>query len=83
MFVVGATSYRVSAYRVPAFISGIVDGRSFGYRNGGIPFLSAREASFTLLGFSAVFVYGFLLWALKGVTKEEVNIILSGRKTCS
>jgi O-antigen/teichoic acid export membrane protein len=81
MFVVGATSYiafQHIGYR-PSFrglwtvvLSGIGMAAFLFSLHGKLPF--------TLLGFSAVFVYGFLLWALKGVTKEEVNIILSGRK---
>ncbi len=38
------------------------------------------KAPFLLLGFGSIGIYGICLWAFKGVTKEEINIILSGRK---
>ncbi len=42
-------------------------------------FLLHGRLSFLLLGLGAVLSYGALLWLCKGVTKEEVQIILSGR----
>lgn len=38
------------------------------------------KISFFLIGLCAVLVYAISLWLLKGVTKEEMAIILSGRK---
>lgn len=81
MFVVGATSYiafRHIGYR-PSF-QGLWTVVLSGIGMAAFLFSLYGKLPFTLLGFSAVFVYGFLLWALKGVTREEVDIILSGRK---
>lgn len=38
------------------------------------------KVSFPLLGFAAILSYVMLLWLFRGVTREEIGIILSGRK---
>ncbi len=43
-------------------------------------FLLHGKLPFLLLGFGAVILYGTLLWLFRGVTREEVEIILSGRR---
>ncbi|MGB5018121.1 MAG: flippase [Candidatus Moraniibacteriota bacterium] len=43
-------------------------------------FLLHGKLPFLLLGLGAVILYGVLLWLCNGVTKEEMDIILSGRR---
>jgi O-antigen/teichoic acid export membrane protein len=81
MFVVGITAsiaFRHIGYRPPfsglspIFFAGIGMAAWIAVLHG--------EISFFLLGMSAVSVYGGLLWLFRGVTREEIDIILSGRK---
>lgn len=81
MFVVGAAAFiafRHIGYR-PSFY-GLWTVMISGLGMAGFLFLLHGKVSFFLLGFGAVILYSALLWLLKGVTKEEVTIILSGRK---
>jgi O-antigen/teichoic acid export membrane protein len=81
MFVVGITAsiaFRHIGYRPPfsglspIFFAGIGMAAWIAAFHGEIPFF--------LLGVSAVSVYGGLLWLFRGVTREEIDIILSGRR---
>lgn len=81
MFVVAATSYiafRHIAYR-PSF-QGLWTVIVSGIGMAVFLFFAYGEMPFILIGLGSVLVYAAFLWLLKGVSREEVDIILSGRR---
>lgn len=51
-----------------------------GFGMGTFLFFLDGRAPFLVLGFVSVFLYLALLWLFRGVSRDEINIILSGRK---
>ncbi len=71
------------AWKSAAFFPGFSGiGRIFlaGFGMGVFLFFFDKTMPFLVLGFAAVFLYLALLWLFRGVSRDEIDIILSGRR---